>query len=262
MKIKGICHVHSSYSHDGEVSLADLKDYFKQKGFQFLLLTEHINDVSGDIIRQIVEECQSLSDKEFIIIPGLEIKDGKEHFLIIGIDGSQNEVEELIRGQLSSKMVIWAHPFFMGTPRQDRAMNNPIDGMEIWNSVYDGKSFPRWQALKLLDKLRQGKDFYGLGGIDFHRFSHAGGPYLTLEVQNFSQEEILKKLKAGQFTLQKNNLVVGSDGSISGADKLKVKLMSPFICWFLKCIRIFSRILFILKISPPKKTKELIRSKI
>jgi len=262
MQIKGVSHLHSKYSHDGEISLAELKEYFKEKGFQFLLLTEHLHDVSEQKIRQIIDDCRLLSDREFIIIPGLELKDNNKHFLIIGIDGSQNNIEELIKKSPPNKIVIWAHPFFTGAPREEEIKEYPIDGLEIWNSVYDGKTFPRWQALKLLEKLRQRKNLYGFCGIDFHRFSHAGGPYLSLELQNFSQDDILKNLKTGNYSMERGNLVVGPDGNLAGGQKTKVKLMSPLICWMLGLVRFVSWLAYVLKISPPKKIKESIRSKL
>lgn len=262
MQIKGVCHVHSKYSHDGEIPLAELKEYFKQKGFQFLLLTEHLQDVSEQKIQQIIDDCRSLSDSEFILIPGLELDDNNKHFLIIGIDGSQNSTEELIKRSLPNKIVIWAHPFFIGMPGDEEILVYPIDGLEIWNSVYDGKKFPRWQSLKLLEKLRHKMKIYGFGGIDFHRFSHAGGPFLLLEAQNLSQDDILKNLQAGDYSIKNGDLAVGPEGNLAGGQKIKIKLISPLICWSLGLIRFASRILYILKISPPKKIKESIRSKI
>lgn len=262
MQIRGVCHVHSKYSHDGEISLAELKEYFKQKGFCFILLTEHLHDISGEKIGQIINDCRSLSDDEFIIVPGLELDDNNKHFLIIGIDGSQNSTEELIKRSSPNKIVIWAHPFFIGRPGDKEFLVYSIDGLEIWNSVYDGKKFPRWQSLKLLEKLRHKKKIYGFGGIDLHRFSHAGGPFLSLEAQNFSQDDILKNLKAGNYSIKNGDLVVSPEGNLADRQKAKVKLMSPLICRLLRLIRFISKMLFVLKISPPKKAKELIRSKI
>jgi hypothetical protein len=262
MQIKGISHVHSKYSHDGEISLAELKEYFKQKGFKFLLLTEHLHDVSEEKIRQIIDDCHSLNDDEFIIVPGLELDHNNKHFLIIGIDGSQNTSEELIKRSSPNKLIIWAHPFFTGRPSLDDILNYPLDGLEIWNSVYDGKIFPRWGALKLLGKLCKEKKLLGFCGIDLHRFSHAGGPFIGLEVRNFSQDDILSNLKAGKFFMQRNSMIVGPGGSLISGQKIKVKLLSPLICWLLGLIRFASGISYILKISPPKKIKESIRSRL
>jgi hypothetical protein len=260
MEIKGVCHVHSNYSHDGEISLAELKDYFKNKGFQFLILTEHLHDVSTEKIRQIIDDCRALSESGFKIIPGLELDDNKKHYLIIGIDGSQYSAEDLIKKSSSNKIIVWAHPFFIASP--SAAPDHSIDGMEIWNSVYDGKKFPRWGALKLLKKIREKKNIYGFCGLDFHRFSHAGGPYLIMDIENLSSEEILKNLKIGKFSIQRGNIMVEPDGRLSNGRITEVKLYSPLICWFLSFVRLAGRILYALRLKPSKKVKELIRSKI
>lgn len=262
MQVKGLCHIHSIHSHDGEISLAELKEYFKKKGFQFLLLTEHIHDISEQKIQEIINDCRSLSDDEFIIVPGLELDDNDKHFLIIGIDKFEKNAEEIIRKPSPNKMIILAHPFYLGAIKEEEIIPYSLDGIEIWNSVYDGKAVPGWQALKLLKKLCQRKNLYGFGGLDFHRFSHAGGPFLMIELQNLSQNDILENLRLGNFFIQRGNFVIKSDGSLSAGQKIKTILVSPFITSLLAIIRLVSKILFILKIAPPKKAKELIRSKL
>ncbi len=41
-KWKGIAHVHSDISYDGEPSYAKLRQYFLGKGLNFALITKHI----------------------------------------------------------------------------------------------------------------------------------------------------------------------------------------------------------------------------
>jgi vacuolar-type H+-ATPase subunit F/Vma7 len=259
MQVKGLCHIHSKLSHDGEVSISELKESLKGKGFKFLLLTEHIHDYSSEKIEEILKECQSLSDEQFIIIPGLELEDKGEHFLAIGINESAKNIYDPIGFRSSGAIIVWAHPYKI---KQDGIEGSQIDGLEIWNSCYDGKFIPRWQALKLLNKLRQENNVFAYGGIDFHRFSHLGGPFFVIDVEKLSEREILKSLKQGKFFIQRGVVAVNSDGAMQPGQKIEAALLSPIFRFLIGFFKFWSKILTELRISPPRKIKELIRSKL
>jgi len=259
MQVKGLCHLHSKYSHDGEVSLNRLKESLKEKGFQFLLLTEHIHDFLPEKIEEILKECQSLSDEQFIIIPGLELENKGEHFLVIGINELAREYNSLTQFRSSGAIIVWAHPYKI---KQDGIERLQIDGLEIWNSCYDGKFVPRWQALKLLKKLRQKNNVLAYGGIDFHRFSHLGGPFLVVDVEELLQREILENLKRGRFFVKRGAVTVNSDGTMRPGQKIKTVLLSPIFRSLIGLFKFGSKILAGLRISPPRKIKEAIRSKL
>lgn len=259
MQIKGTCHVHSKYSHDGEISLNELKESLKKQGFQFLLLTEHIHDFLPEKIEEILKECQLLSDEQFIIIPGLELENKGEHFLVIGINESLKNSHDLTQLRSSGAIIVWAHPYKI---KSDGIEGFQIDGLEVWNSCYDSKFFPRWRALRLLKKLRQKNNIFAYGGIDFHRFSHLGGPFLVADVEKLSQREILENLKQGKFFVQRGAITVNSDGTMRPGQKIETVLFSPILRFLIGLFKFSSKILAELKISPPKKIKESIRSKI
>jgi len=259
MQIKGLCHLHSKYSHDGEIPLSELKESLKKQGFHFLLMTEHIRDFSSERIGEILKECRSLSDEQFIIVPGLELEGRGEHFLAIGISESAREHNNLTGLRSSGTIIVWAHPYKI---KPENVPEFPIDGLEIWNSCYDGKFVPRWRALKLLNKLRQKNNVLAYGGIDFHRFSHLGGPFLVVGVEKLSEREILENLKRGKFFIQRGAIAVNSDGTMRPGQKIKTVLLSPIFRSLIGLFKFGSSILTRLRVSPSRKIKEAIRSKL
>ena len=69
---RGIVHIHSSYSHDGENDLDELVSILGRQQLNFALLTEHVEDLSAVDFEHYVERCQSLSTDDLLLVPGLE----------------------------------------------------------------------------------------------------------------------------------------------------------------------------------------------
>ena len=81
--LKGIGHVHSTFSFDGKVEIGELHAFFAARGFDFVLMSEHIEHLDLGHMQRIYDACQRVSDHRCVIIPGIEIDE--LHILIFGI---------------------------------------------------------------------------------------------------------------------------------------------------------------------------------
>ena len=83
--VKGAFHIHSTYSGDGELELSRIKDLYFSDGYNFLAINEHQHDMDQFKFGRLVDECERLSEREFLLIPGIEFNCYRNHILGIGI---------------------------------------------------------------------------------------------------------------------------------------------------------------------------------
>lgn len=210
MEIRGITHCHSNYSYDAKHTLPELREFFIQKGIQFVCMTEHTDEMTAEEAAAFVKECEDLSDEMFRFIPGFEVP-----YKVVGGDGDHAHVlmigariffkryaptMEVLRPWINeSKFVVLAHPV-RNAFIVDSGLLDAIDGLEVWNQQYEGKRVPRIRSLKLLKELRERKpELVATGGVDLHRMEHWGSPIVTLDVERLEEDLIIEKLKTGAY---------------------------------------------------------------
>ena len=69
--MRGVLHVHSVFS-DGEESLERIVQTFRDAGMHFLAVSDHAEIFDDERMRQYVALCASVSNGQFLVIPGLE----------------------------------------------------------------------------------------------------------------------------------------------------------------------------------------------
>lgn len=79
MQIKLDMHIHSEYSHDGDVSVAEIAALAKAKGMNALVITDH------DSIRS-YQKARAYQSDDFLVIPGVEYTTTRGHMLVYFID--------------------------------------------------------------------------------------------------------------------------------------------------------------------------------
>ena len=52
MRAKGALHIHSQLSHDGTLTIAELASWYRGKGYQFLAMGEHAEDLAAAFLQQ------------------------------------------------------------------------------------------------------------------------------------------------------------------------------------------------------------------
>ena len=220
--LQGALHIHSTYS-DGEFSLAELRELFLQAGCRFACVTDHADAFANDDARLDAyrRECESKSDARFRFIAGLEYTCvDRMHVLGYGVTTpiDSADPEEVIRRirELGGLAVV-AHPKDTAFEAIERFDPLP-DGIEVWNSKYDGRYAPRAGTFALLAraKTRRG-DMRAFYGQDLHWRRQYRGLFVMVDAGSPDRATVLAALAAGRFSGLKENLRLPSDGVLAPA---------------------------------------------
>ncbi|MDR3764897.1 MAG: hypothetical protein P4M01_12465 [Acidobacteriota bacterium] len=214
MRVKGALHIHSDLSHDGKMPLEDVASLLRARGFHFMFVTEHAEDMDAAKIAALRERAAQLSDDSFLVIPGLEYScPGLIH--IVGAGCAEDldfrdplRVTDAIRAV--GGFAVLAHPVRFKW-RVDAELVRRVHAAEVWNVAYDGKFLPRPQAFEYLQRARLvNQELLACGGLDLHR---RGGYYpvaLHLDVQALTREALLAELIAGRYTIHAPGITLDS----------------------------------------------------
>lgn len=267
MTIKGVSHLHTVYSYDGKLTLRELKDLLIKRGIHVALITEHTDTMSSKEGEAFIAECRKESGGDILLIPGFEVPYKNAHILMIGAErfvkgGTDITPTHLSMWKQNAKIAILAHPHRNNYVLDD-AMQNVIDGVEVWNSQYDGKFTPRFKALALLASLRQKKrNMLAWAGLDLHREEHFGGPLIVMDDIDLSYDNVMNALRNGHFSLRSKNTVVDAAGNILSPSALILSLKSGISICIVTALKNISRFFAFLHLPVPKRLRQRIRSKI
>ncbi len=221
MPIKGAVHIHSTLSHDGKMPLADLRSFFLAKGYRFLGISEHAEDMNSEKVHRLVEECEKNSDARFCMIPGLEfICDGDVHVPGLGMKRLLDftdpvRVINAIRGD--GGFTILAHPVRMKWRLPEAALR-AVNSAEIWNVGYDGKFLPNPEALRWFKKAKAiNPDLLAVASLDFHKREAFNDVAIELEPAHMTPAAILDRLCAGRYRMRTPFFSAEPHGSVPGA---------------------------------------------
>ena len=214
---RGIVHIHSSYSHDGENDLDELVSILGRQQLNFALLTEHVEDLSAVDFEHYVERCQSLSTDDLLLVPGLEYTFEDEskriEILVFGREAYINAVD--IDQIWSHKkkhdlLAILPHPRKLG--KTVKIIEPFYDLIEVWNLRFDGGYFLPRDNWELFEELRRKKEIYAVGGVDYHNLSDRIDLVVVLkELEDLDSTPLLQTLKEGRFHTEYRGLCLRSD---------------------------------------------------
>jgi hypothetical protein len=92
------------------------------------------------------------------------------------------------------------------------------DGVEVWNSKYDGRYAPRAGTFELLRRLQERRpDVRAFYGQDLHWRTQYRGLTVDVDVQEASDAAILAALRAGRYCGQKDGITLPSSGALPAA---------------------------------------------
>lgn len=213
--LKGAIHIHSTYS-DGEFSLRQLRQIFLHTGCSFALVTDHAEAFDSESLNHYVTDCESLSDEQFLFIPGLEYEcEQRMHILSYGSTPlfETRAPEEVIRKiEEHGGVSVIAHPknTMFG---QIASFSTLPQGIEVWNTKYDGQYAPRPATFRLLARLQQRQPtllaFYGL---DLHWKRQYRGMFNWLRIGTLKRDDILDAFRRGLYYGVKDQLELPSNG--------------------------------------------------
>jgi predicted metal-dependent phosphoesterase TrpH len=205
MIAEGIIHVHSNFSYDGRHSLREITLFAKDRGYSFVGMSDHSDTYDRDKMTDLVKECKSLSDSNFLLIPGIEFTcENNLHLLGLGIEQLTElkepiSVSKFIKAQ--GGVAVVSHPIRYNY-RIPAGLEMAIDGIEIWNAGYDGRFIPNDLSIDLWQSLRKNNpSLHAFGGQDLHHFQHYCHVKITLACDELSREKILAALKEGAFSI-------------------------------------------------------------
>ncbi|HJZ74994.1 MAG TPA: hypothetical protein VKE51_24835 [Vicinamibacterales bacterium] len=218
--LRGALHIHSTYS-DGEFTLAELRELFIASGCAFSCVTDHADWFDDDRLIAYRDECGRLSDQRFQFIAGLEYGCvDRMHVLGYGvtIPVASTQPEAVIRHiQANGGIAVIAHPKETSFPAIEGFDPRP-DGVEVWNSKYDGRYAPRVATFDLLRRMNtKSANLRAFYGIDLHWRRQYRGLFTDVDADALDGGQILAALAAGRFAGVKERATLPSDGVLSPA---------------------------------------------
>ena len=230
MRIRGAVHVHSTLSRDGTLTIAELARYFKGKGYHFLAMGEHAEDLNAEKIQTLRSESAANSDKHFCVIPGIEFAVTRQihivGFGVLNLIPLENPVFVAEKIRERAGMSVLAHPKKLAWDCPPEVLR-AIDAAEIWNIGYDGKYLPSAKALPAFEQMRQvNPKLLAMASHDFHRAASFYGLAIEVDVASVSPNAILQELKQGRFRARSPLFNCQSNGNASLAGTVLVRHIS------------------------------------
>jgi hypothetical protein len=217
--IRAALHVHSTYS-DGEFTLAELRAIFDDAGCRVIGVVDHAEAFDTEArLARFVDECAALSDDHVTLLPGLEFEcHNRLHIVGYGVTVRFPSMEpaDIIRHIADHDGIsVIAHPktaFFDWI----RSFEVLPDGVEAWNSKYDGRRAPRPETFGLIADLRARRpDLRAFFGIDLHWRNQFRGLHTLIDNRDphCDRNSVLAALRQGRFTGAAGDIRMTSDGA-------------------------------------------------
>jgi hypothetical protein len=213
--VRGAMHVHSTYS-DGEFTVAELRKIFLTQGCAFVCMTDHAEYFDQKSIQDYIRDLNTHSDETFHFVKGLEYEcQDRMHILGYGADQltSTTDPQAVIRYIDSQGAVsVIAHPKEEFFPCIESFETLP-QGIETWNSKYDGRYAPRPVTFALLQHLQQSHPaIHAFYGQDLHWKKQFRGLVVELHGESAEPQAVLAALASGNYHGRKDDLRLPSSG--------------------------------------------------
>ncbi len=232
---KGDTHLHTNNSWDGYWTKGQLVDMCKQKGLDFMIITDHnVNSV----------DC-SYYDGDMLVIQGQELTDELGHVNVWGKRvpfeppyemNSAEDYERLISACKKEGAVVCAnHPFCSNCPFRLELENYPFDCVEVWNTIQHSDNMKNrdWWVSQLLKGNRIG----AVGGSDYHKdvakIPLLAMPATIVHANGNTEKDILDAMAEGRSVITNNpdssmiylkygDAEIGDTAKLSDNQKLEV----------------------------------------
>jgi hypothetical protein len=162
-------------------------------------MSEHSDTLNEEKMVLYVQECQRVSGPDCLVVPGIEFTcENNLHLVGLGVQHYTDikdpiRVAEFIRQR--GGIAIIAHPIRYNY-QIPKNLIAAVDGVEVWNSVYDGRFVPNDRSLKLLREMRrENKSLLAFGAVDLHHVPHNTKVTMTLPCHELKKKDLLNALK-------------------------------------------------------------------
>jgi hypothetical protein len=218
--LKGALHIHSTYS-DGEFTLGELRDVYLADGCRFACVTDHADCFDDARLESYIQECAALSDDRFRFIAGLEFP-CFERMHIVGY-GVTRLVDALDPAGVIAHIEACGGVSVIAHPKDahfDWIAGFAVlpQGVEVWNSKYDGRYAPRPGTFALVRRLRARRpDLRAFYAQDLHWKTQYRGLLVRVEADAPTRDAVLGALRLGLFHGEKDGARLPSDGALADA---------------------------------------------
>lgn len=237
MTIDCLLHVHSSFSYDSRMDLADIVRTARRHGCRAVLMSEHNNRMTPEDVAAFVRRCDELSDERLLVIPGLELAfdANRVHLLAYGV---RSYIDSLSPGCTFRSLVdsvhqagglaVLAHPSHrQGVERLALHECMNLDGIEIWNVKNGNRFVPSPADVRVLRRIREaGGRALAFAGVDWHHLVRFSPVVLRVHVREVTPRSILSSLRSGTFTLRGGLIGLSSGGDVPAAHLAAYELIS------------------------------------
>lgn len=231
MQARGALHVHSTFSHDGTLGIAELAAWYRGHGFNFVAMGEHSQDMDQQKVERLVRECEAASGGNFLMVPGIEFTCNIPgmHILGVGVTGLTRESDPVpvarhIREQ--GGFAVLAHPKRFGWQCADELLHL-LHAAEIWNIAYDGKYLPSVEGQPAFRRMRQvNPRLLAVASHDFHRKVGFYNMHLQMDLSSLTREAILERLHRGEYCIRSRWFGADSTGEAPGLSALTLALFA------------------------------------
>jgi hypothetical protein len=184
MTVKAAFHVHSEWSYDAKLSLADVAALFRRHHFDAVFMCEHDRGFNPERLDAYVTACQEASVDGPLFVPGIEYADADDR-VHIPVWGS---VPFLGSGLPSSRLLEAAGEYngvsVLAHPRRRDAWEivdpdwlERCTGIEIWTRKWDG-----WAPNRRACQWAEQAGLVGVAALDLHRAGQMFPLAMELEI--------------------------------------------------------------------------------
>jgi len=233
MHIRGALHVHTDLSHDGKLSLPKLAAFLKRRGYQFVCLSEHSEDMDEGKMLLMQYLAAQVSSQDFCVIPGIEYNCGDGlHMVGLGCDlvlDTADPVKLAWAIREAGGVAILAHPKRIQWHCQDDLVR-AVNAVELWNIRYDGKFLPSMMGMRFFEEARKVNcSLLATVGHDLHATSGYYRAQTCMDVDFLGPKAILQALVTGQYSI--DSLFFNSPASrdISMAARTRVQALRALL---------------------------------
>jgi hypothetical protein len=228
------------------MSLAAVAEFYRTRGYHFVAIGEHSQDLDAIAVERLVSQCASFSDADFCMIPGIEFTCTPTalHILGVGVVQLTPEVDPARVAQhirLNDGFGVLAHPSRLGWAFSSELWDT-VHAVEVWNVGYDGKYLPRKDALACFHEIRtRHPHLMAIGSHDLHQ---PGGYYdltIEMEVEVLSHNAILERLRVGQYRVASRWFCCDSKGQVRRREHVYLGVFGPNLMYARRLRRWLSR---------------------
>jgi hypothetical protein len=226
--IAGAIHMHSDYSHDGVDSLESLREACVARGIRWVGLTDHAEDFETDVFAEYSAHCASLSDELVSFIPGLEYRFAGFrgiHLFAIGVNEwicPRTPDEFFLQTNEVGAFTVLAHPIICRYAPPQIVLDH-VDGIEVWNTRYNGRYLADPDAISLYKTVRQKRPaVVGTVGLDQHDSAIDGGVRTLVSADDLGDP--VAALKAGRFRSSGRNTGFDSTPTLSASQMRQLRI--------------------------------------